>query len=338
MNSFNSHGLIGNSPSVLLLLRQIQQVAPSNAPVLIHGESGTGKQFVAEAIRRGSTRARKKFIAVSCSALSEDAAEYALFGRENGEPAVRGAFEEAQGGTVFLDEIASLFQPTQIKLSHVLEERAFERCGGNTSIHFNARLLAATSQPLEQLVRDGRFYDGLYYRLNVFPLHIPPLRERKQDIPLLARHFMETFNSATGKNVWHIATSALEILMNYSWPDNIRELKDCIELASMLSTDGVIRDTNLPLALRDSECPALDRQGVLKTELEMAEKELILNALKACGGNVSAAARRLGLTKRMMGLRLRKYRIDSALFKQPRSKKECRRQANNGVEVMAAPV
>ena len=338
MNSLDSHGLIGHSPSAFLLRRQIQQVAPSNAPVLIHGESGTGKKFVAEAIRRSSARARKKFIAVSCSALSEEAAEYALFGRENGETSIRGAFEEAQGGTVFLDEIASLSHSTQIKLSHVLEEREFERCGGNTAIRFNARLLAATSRPLEQLIQEGRFYDGLYYRLNVFPIHIPPLRERRQDIPLLARHFMETFNSVTGKNVWHIATSALDKLVHYSWPDNIRELKDCIELASMLSTDGVIRDTNLPLALRDSECPALDRQGVLKTELEMAEKELILNALKACGGNLSAAARRLGLTKRMMGLRTRKYGIDSALFKPPRAKKECRGEGNNGVEVIATPV
>ena len=230
---FHPSNIVGNSKPMLALYDLIAQVSRSDATVLIRGESGTGKELVASAIHYNSLRASKPFIKVNCGALPESVIESELFGHEKGAftgaiATRKGRFELAHGGTIFLDEVGDLSAMTQIKLLRVLQEREFERVGGAATVKTNVRVMAATNRELEKLIEERKFREDLYYRLNVFPIHVPPLRDRKTDIPLLADHFVERYNRAEHKSVRRISTPAIDMLMSYHWPGNVRELENCI--------------------------------------------------------------------------------------------------------------
>jgi Nif-specific regulatory protein len=270
---------------------------------------------VAAAIHYSSKRADKPFIRVSCAALPETLIESELFGYERGAftgaVAPRtGRFELAEGGSIFLDEIGDLPYPVQTKLLRIIQEKEFERVGGNATIKVNARIITATNRDLESLVREGRFREDLYYRLNVFPIVVPPLRERKTDIMLLADHFVEKFGGELGKSVLRISTPAIDMLTSYHWPGNVRELENCIERAVILSTDGVIHGYHLPPSLQKANATAEAGRGSLKDMIAVIEKEIIMEELKRAHGNMAKAARSLGITERIIGLRVEKYGID----------------------------
>jgi len=316
---FKPAHIIGNSNAMIEVYDLIKQVAASDATVLIRGESGTGKELVAHAVHRNSIRNNKPFIKVNCAALPETIIESELFGHEKGAftSAVSkriGRFELANNGTIFLDEIGDLSPATQVKLLRVLQEKEFERVGGSTTIQVNVRIIAATNRPLEDLMGKNIFREDLYYRLNVFPIHLPLLRDRRSDIMLLADHFTEKYRKLSGKPIRRISTPAIELFMSYHWPGNIRELENCIERAVLLSTDGVIHGHHLPPSLQSAESTGTQLHETLKTAVEKLEKELIYDALKSSRGNKAKAARQLGLTERQMGLRVDKFKIDTGLF------------------------
>jgi len=297
----------------------IAQVAKSDSTVLIRGESGTGKELVAEAVHYSSRRADKPFIKVNCAALPDTVIESELFGHEKGAftSAVamrKGRFELAHGGSIFLDEIGDLSPNVQVKLLRILQAKEFERVGGNVTIRTNVRIIAATHQPLEELLAAGKFREDLFYRLNVFPIHVPPLRERKSDIILLADHFAEKYGRQNGREIKRISTPAIDLLMMYYWPGNVRELENCIERATLLSTDGVIHGHHLPPSLQSAESTGTTISNTLRGALDRLEMELLQDALKSSRGNMAGAARLLGITERQMGLRVRKYRIDTRHF------------------------
>jgi Nif-specific regulatory protein len=299
----------------------IAQVSGSDATVLIRGESGTGKELVAHAIHYNSRRAGKPFIKVNCAALPETVIESELFGHEKGAftgavSARKGRFELADGGTLFLDEVGDLSAGLQIKLLRVLQEREFERVGGARTLKVDVRLIAATNVELEKLIASGRFRQDLYYRLNVFPIRIPPLRERKTDILQLADYFVEKYGKSNHKQVRRISTPAIDMLMSYHWPGNVRELENCIERAVLLSDDDVIHGHHLPPSLQTAEASGTAFRGPLKGSLAGVERELVLESLKSCRGNMAKAARALGISERIIGLRVRKYGIDIWRFRQ----------------------
>jgi Nif-specific regulatory protein len=307
--------IIGNSGSMREVYALIEKVRDAATTVLLLGESGTGKEKVAAAIHYSSKRADKPFIRVSCAALPETLIESELFGYERGAftgaVAPRtGRFELAEGGSIFLDEIGDLPYPVQTKLLRIIQEKEFERVGGNATIKVNARIITATNRDLESLVREGRFREDLYYRLNVFPIVVPPLRERKTDIMLLADHFVEKFGGELGKSVLRISTPAIDMLTSYHWPGNVRELENCIERAVILSTDGVIHGYHLPPSLQKANATAEAGRGSLKDMIAVIEKEIIMEELKRAHGNMAKAARSLGITERIIGLRVEKYGID----------------------------
>ena len=317
---FKPSNIIGNSRAMQEVYDLIAQVSKSDATVLIRGESGTGKELVAHAIHYNSLRAGKPLIKVNCAALPETVIESELFGHEKGAftgaiSLRKGRFELADGGTLFLDEIGDLSPATQIKLLRVLQEREFERVGGVSTIKVDVRLIAATNRDLEELVGQGKFRQDLYYRLNVFPIHIPPLRERKTDILLLADHFVEKYSLANHKDVRRISTPAIDMLMVYHWPGNVRELENCVERAVLLSKDDVIHGHHLPPTLQTAEASGTAFAGRLETTLAEVERELILDALKSARGNMGKAARLLGVSERIMGLRVRKYRLSPTRFR-----------------------
>jgi Nif-specific regulatory protein len=298
----------------------VAQVAPSSTTVLIRGESGTGKELVAHGIHYGSPRADKPFIKVSCGALPESLVESELFGYEPGaftdaRAQKKGRFELADGGTLFLDEVGELSAATQVKLLRVLQEREFERLGGVKPIKINVRLVAATNKDLEKALGQGSFREDLYYRLNVFTIYLPPLRERKPDIPLLADHFVEKYASAHGKEVRRIATTAIDMLMSYHWPGNVRELENCIERAVVVCDGGVIHGHHLPPTLQTAEVSGTLPRLSLASAVSSYEKDLILDALKSARGNRARAARLLDSTERIIGYKVRKYSIDEDRFK-----------------------
>ena len=312
---FRPSNIIGNSRAMQDVFDMIAQVSGSDATVLIRGESGTGKELVAHAIHYNSRRADKPFIKVNCAALPETVIESELFGHEKGAftgaiNTRKGRFEVADSGTIFLDEVGDLSPTTQIKLLRVIQEREFERVGGNETIRVNVRVVAATNRNLEQLIEDGRFREDLYYRLNVFPVHIPPLRDRKSDVLLLADHFVEKYAARNHVAVRRISTPAIDLLMSYHWPGNVRELENCIERAVLLSVDEVIHSHHLPPSLQSAESTNTALHGTLEESLDNLERELILDALKSTRGNMAKAARLLGITERIMGLRVRKHDID----------------------------
>ncbi|MDR1278265.1 MAG: sigma 54-interacting transcriptional regulator [Treponema sp.] len=313
-------GIIGTSSAMRGVYDMISQVASSGATVLITGESGTGKELIAAELHRLSKRVDAPLIKINCAALPESIIESELFGHEKGAftGAVKdrkGRFELAHKGTLFLDEIAELSPQIQVKLLRVLQERELERVGGTSTIKVDVRLIAATNRNLEEEVKQGRFREDLYYRLNVFPLHIPPLRERKSDLILLADHFAEKYAEKNSKLIKRISTPALDLLTSYSWPGNVRELENCIERAVILSTDMVIHSYNLPPSLQSAVSTNTEPTTTLEAALSRLEKELIVEALKIGDGNMAAAARRLGISERQMGLRVHHYGINWRLFR-----------------------
>ena len=311
--------MIGNSRGMREVYLRIHQVATTHTTVLIRGESGTGKEAVASAVHGSSLRANRPLVKVSCAALSDELLESELFGHEEGafngalSPRV-GRIEEAEGGTLFLDEIGDLSPAIQVKLLRVLQEREFERVDGNTTIRADVRVLAATNRDLEAGVEAGVFRQDLYYRINVFPILLPPLRQRKDDIPLLANHFVEKYAKEMGKDVHHISTPAIDLMLTYHWPGNVRELENCIEYAVLLSRDGVIHDHNLPPALRTPGSEEVVSPISLKARVAALEKDMIVDALKSTHGCVNSAARQLAITPRMVRYKIKKLGIDPHQF------------------------
>jgi Nif-specific regulatory protein len=317
---FRPSNIVGNSKAMRMVYDLMAQVSKSDTTVLIRGESGTGKELVAHAIHFNSLRSTKPFIKVNCGALPESVVESELFGHEKGAftgaiATRKGRFELAHSGTIFLDEIGDLSPTTQIKLLRVLQEKEFERVGGSATIKVDVRVITATNRDLEQLIAEGQFRQDLYYRLNVFPVHVPPLRERKTDIPLLADHFVEKYSKANHKTIRRISTPAIDMLMSYHWPGNVRELENCMERAVLLSSDHVIHGHHLPPTLQTAEASDTAHSGTLDGTLENIERDLILDALKAARGNKAKAARALGITERIMGLRVRKHGINPRRFR-----------------------
>jgi Nif-specific regulatory protein len=317
---FRPSNIIGKSKPMQAVYDLIARVSKSDTTVLIQGESGTGKELVAHAIHYNSLRAAKPFIKVNCAALPEGVLESELFGHEKGAftGAVsqrKGRFELAHGGTIFLDEVGDFSPSTQVKLLRVLQEKEFERVGGTATIKTDVRVIAATNRNLETLIADRTFRQDLYYRLNVFALHIPPLRERRADILLLADYFVEEYSKANHKYIRRISTPAIDMLMSYHWPGNVRELENCIERAVLLSDDGVIHGYHLPPTLQTAEASGTVHPGALQETLDNVERELILDALKSSRGNMAKAARELGVSERVMGLRIKKHGIHPKRFR-----------------------
>ena len=317
---FQPSNIIGRSKAMQGAYDLIAQVGQTNTTVLIRGERGTGKELVAHAIHYNSPRAKKPFIKVSCAALPENLIESELFGHEKGAftgalNVRRGRFELAHGGTLFLDEVGDLSPATQVKLLRVLQEREFERLGGTHTIHTDVRLIAATNRNLEEMMEKGGFRADLYDRLNVFPVHVPPLRERGMDILLLADYFAEKYSRQNHKTIKRISTPAIDMLMAYHWPGNVRELESCVERAVIISTDDVIHGHQLPPTLQTAEASGTVHKGSLQASLENLEKELLCEALKNSRGNKAKAARSLDISERLMGLRVLKYGIDPKRFR-----------------------
>ena len=317
---FRPDNMIGNSRAMQTVHHSIEQVAGSKSTVLIRGESGVGKELVAHAIHSRSPRAAKAFVKINCAALPDGIVESELFGHERGAftgaiSMRKGRFELAHCGTIFLDEIGELPLQTQAKLLRILQEREFERVGGSQTLRCDVRVIAATNRPLEEFVEEGKFRQDLYYRLNVFPIYVPSLRERKTDILQLADFFVEKYNKANEKEIRRISTPAIDMLMSYHWPGNVRELENCIERASLLATDDVIHGFHLPPTLQTSPEDPLENRSTLQAALDGVEREMIIDVLKNHHGNMAAAARQLGLTERIMGLRVKKYSIDPLNFR-----------------------
>ena len=293
--------------------------------VLIRGESGTGKELVAHAIHYSSPRAKGPFVKVNCAALNENLLDSELFGHEKGAftgaiQSRKGRIEEADGGTLFLDEIGEFSPATQVKLLGVLQDRQFERVGSNKTLRTNARIIVATNRDLEEAVRQDRFRQDLYYRINVFPIFLPPLRERKDDILQLADHFVEQYAARMGREVRRISTPAINMMVAYHWPGNVRELENCIERAVLISTDNVIHGHHLPPTLQTSDASDTIGTGSLEERVDLFARDLIVDALKRCNGNLAATARDLGTTARIirykvseLGIDYRRYRREKQL-------------------------
>lgn len=320
LEKISFHGIIGSSNSMRQVFTLIDQVAETEATVLLLGESGTGKELAAKAIHERGKRAAGPFVAVNCSALPESLIESELFGHEKGAftgavAARQGRFEAAKNGTLFLDEIGDLSPAVQVKLLRILQERSFERVGGDKAIKTNARIIAATHQNLQKEVESGRFREDLFFRLNVFPIHLPPLRERGADILLLADYFAEKFGETSGKNIKRISSPALDLFMIYHWPGNVRELENCIARAGIVSADGVIHSYDLPPSLQSASSTGTEPLATFDSAVARLEKEMLVEALKIEKGNSAAAARRLGITERRFRFALEKYKLDYRQFR-----------------------
>ncbi len=328
---FHPSNMIGSSGVMQKVYDLIQQVSMTEATVLIRGESGTGKELVAHAIHFNSHRASGPFIKVNCAALPESVVESELFGHEKGAftgayQQRKGRFEMAHGGTIFLDEIGDLPLSIQAKLLRVLQDKTFERVGGSETIRVNVRVITATNRDLEKLFKEGKFREDLYYRLNVFPIFIPPLRERKTDILELANHFVEKYSRENNKYVRRISTPAIDMLVSYHWPGNVRELENIIERAVILTTDDVIHGHYLPPTLQTAEASNTIMKGKLEETLDRVEREMIIESLKNARGNKAKAARELGITERIMGLRVQKLGIDPKQYKPQRTSRSLKIQ------------
>jgi formate hydrogenlyase transcriptional activator len=307
-------GIVGSSPALRAVLDQVRIVAPTGATVLIEGETGTGKELVARAVHELSGRSKGSFVKVNCAAIPASLLESELFGHEKGSftGAVAqkiGRFELAHGGTLFLDEIGEMPLELQPKLLRAIQDQEFERVGGNRTIHTDARLVAATNRDLKAMVEDNKFRADLYYRLHVFPLHVPPLRDRREDIPLLARYFVQKHADRMGRNIDTIPTSVLEALTNYNWPGNIRELQNVLERSVILTNGGVLRVPMTELIGKTSPMPLKETSSA---EPHNGERARILNALEEARGQVGGpdgAAARLGLKRTTLQSRMRKFNI-----------------------------
>jgi len=319
-NHFKPGNMVGRSSEMQSVYNHIEHVANSKTTVLVRGESGVGKELVAHALHKGSPRHAKAFVKVNCAALPESIVESELFGHEKGAftgaiAMRKGRFELAEGGTLFLDEIGDLTPATQVKLLRVLQEREFERVGSQTTQRCDVRVITATSRDLEALMEEGLFRADLYYRLNVFPIYVPPLRERKSDMLLLADYFVEKFSKENEKNVQRISTAAIDLMMTYHWPGNVRELQNCIERAVLMCQSDAIQAHHLPPTLQAADPAERPVSGTLESAVSALEHEMIVAALKETGGNMAAAARQLGVSERIMGLRVKRYGVEIDRFK-----------------------
>ncbi len=305
-------GIVGRSRKILEVIELVRRVAPTSATVLLRGESGVGKELFARAIHFLSPRANKPFVAVNCGAIPETLLEAELFGYEKGAftgaySSKKGKFEMANGGTIFLDEIGELPLHLQVKLLRVLQEKEIERLGGTKPIKVDVRIIAATNRDLERMVREGKFREDLYYRLSVIPIFIPPLRERKEDIPPLVQHFLERFSKEYKKEV-RISQEVMEAFLRYEWRGNVRELQNVIERMVILDTDGVLTAEDLPPEIRKEQKGQRASVPEGGTIWEV-EKRLIEKALEESGFVIKEAAKKLGMTPRQVSYRIRKYGI-----------------------------
>ena len=305
--------IIGKSERMVRLMDTVKQVADATASVLVTGESGVGKELVADALHHQSSRATGPFIKVSCASFAETLLEDELFGHEKGAfsgavSSRKGRFELAHGGTLFLDEIGEISQSTQVKLLRVLQERQFERLGSEKTITVDVRLVAATNRDLKVEVESGRFREDLYYRLNVIHLEVPPLRERKEDIPLLMSHFLEMYNERNKRRVEGFSQRAKAAMLSYDWPGNIRELGNCVESAVVLAGDSIIDLDDLPAVVKNASS---EERVVIPvgTTMEQAEKALILATIASCGGNKSKAADTLGVARKTLHRKVQEYKL-----------------------------
>ncbi len=309
------HGILGKSPQMLTLFEMIENVAQSDTPVMIHGESGSGKELVARAIHRASSRADKPYIKVNCAALNENLLESELFGHVKG--AYTGAdrnrvgrFEAAHEGTIFLDEVGDIPPGIQVKLLRVLEERRVERVGDHRPIAVDVRVITATHKDLEALIAKGRFREDLYFRINVFPLNCPPLAARREDIPLIAQSFIHRNAASSGKKILGLTPDALEALTEYAWPGNVRELRNAIEYAFVLCHSGGIGVQHLPHKIVDGPGGP---QMVCRPDPDcVADRQALIDVLRRARGNQSRAARMLGVSRVTVWKRIKKFGIDIA--------------------------
>jgi two-component system response regulator HydG len=311
-SQFDTRNIIGRSEAMVRLLETVAQVAASEATVLITGESGTGKEMIAGAIHFNSRRKEGPFVRINCAAITETLLESELFGHEKGaftgaHRRKEGRFVQAHGGSLFLDEISEMSQAMQVKLLRVLQERELTRVGGEDPIRVDVRVIAATNRDLLQDMEAGRFREDLYYRLNVVNLHIPPLRQRREDIPLLAQHFLTRFSEKNRKSFKGITPQAMDRLLKYDWPGNVRELMNAVERGVVLGRSEYLDVEDLPLLVDElgKQRSVSPLQGDLS--LEEVEKSTILKALESTGGNKSEAARRLGITRKTLTAKLKKY-------------------------------
>ncbi|HQB93107.1 MAG TPA: sigma-54 dependent transcriptional regulator [Smithellaceae bacterium] len=315
---FDRQNLIGRSQSMVKLLETVAQVAPAEATVLISGESGTGKEMIANAIHFNSARREAPFVKINCAALTETLLESELFGHEKGaftgaERRREGKFVQAHGGSLFLDEVSEMSKAMQVKLLRVLQEREVTRVGGAEVIKVDVRVIAASNKNLKEEIQKGNFREDLFYRLNVVSLHVPPLRERKEDIPMLAQHFLKHFSERNNKNIQGYTPRAMQKIMAYSWPGNIRELMNAVERAVVLAHADFLDAAEIALIMGDSASSvgaAESDRPPQNLSLEDVEKKSILGALDACGGNKSEAARRLGITRKTLRAKLQKYQAE----------------------------
>ena len=317
---FDSRNIIGKSPTMLKLLETVAQVAPSEATVLITGESGTGKELIAGALHFNSLRKAGPFVKINCAAITETLLESELFGHEKGaftgaDRRKEGRFSQAHGGTLFLDEVSEMSLMMQVKLLRAVQEREFNRVGGDITIQVDVRVIAATNKNLVEQINAGAFREDLYYRLNVVELQVPPLLQRKEDIPLLAQHFLEIFTDKNRKEIKGFTPQAMDNLIRHDWPGNVRELMNAVERGVVLARSNYLGVGDFPF-MKDSlsqndpdsaDPAALFRSGDMP--LEDVEKAAILNTLEAAGGNKSEAARRLGITRKTLHKKLKAYGV-----------------------------
>ena len=317
---FDNQNIIGKSPPMLRLLETVAQVAPTEATVLISGESGTGKELIAGALHFNSLRKNGPFVKINCAAITETLLESELFGHEKGaftgaDRRKEGRFSQAHKGTLLLDEVSEMSLMMQVKLLRALQEREFNRVGGDTTIQVDVRVIAATNKNLVEQINEGAFREDLYYRLNVVELTVPPLLERKEDIPLLAQHFLEIFTDKNRKEINGFTPQAMDNLIHYVWPGNVRELMNAVERGVVLARSNYLGVEDFPF-MKDS-LPQNDPGSAKPAErfmggdisLEDVEKAAILNTLEAAGGNKSEAARRLGITRKTLHKKLKTYGV-----------------------------
>ena len=320
--------IIGHSKPMQEVFGLVAQVADSKTTVLITGETGTGKELIAKAIHMNSPRKEAPLVQVNCAAIPDTLIESELFGHEKGAftgalQQRRGRFEEANSGTIFLDEAGELSAAAQVKLLRVLQEKRFQPLGSSRVINVNVRIVAATNRNLEQDILAERFRADLFYRLNVFPVYLPPLRERGSDIILLADHFILKYSKEMGKQVKKISTAAIEVFLSHKWPGNVRELENCIERAVLLSNSDTIEIAHLPPSLHVTETKQEKKErGKLSSVVEAQERALIIDTLEATGGNQTKTAKMLGTTKRIVQYKITKLGIDPKFFRKNNIKKE----------------
>ncbi len=315
--------IIGKSGRMQEVFDLVLRVAESNATVLLRGESGTGKSLIAKAIHFNCSRRKGPFVIVNCSAIPESLIESELFGHERGAftgavSRKSGKFEQAKGGTIFLDEIGELPHHVQVKLLNVIQDKEFQPLGSSRTIKADVRIIAATNRNLEEAMESGHFREDLYYRLNVFPVYLPPLRDRRTDIPLLAEHFMKKFARDNNKNIVRISQPAIDALLQFQWPGNVRELQNCMERAVLICDEEVLRIHHLPPSLQFHDMSDQEVGNAKKSLTDMVahfEKELIVEALSETGGNQTKAAKQLDTSLRIINYKIKKYGIDATSFK-----------------------